>query len=108
MREIDYGMIGKRIKKLREERGLTQQGLCDISGVNTRRISAIENGGSIRLDSFIWLAVALDISTDYIVFGTAAGQGPGAGTDMDALLEALEEIRAVLEAQRRQGISAVS
>ena len=100
MREINYTKIGKRIKKLREERGMTQSELGAVSGVDVRRISAIENGRSIRLDSFIWLAVALESSADYIVFGTAGKDGTRTGADIGWMLDALDEIRDFLESCR--------
>ncbi len=36
--------LGKRIQLIREKRGLTQEGLEERTGVNTKYISAIERG----------------------------------------------------------------
>ncbi len=36
--------IGLRIKELRDERGLTQSGFSDISGLDRSYLAALENG----------------------------------------------------------------
>ena len=36
--------LGKRIKRLREERGLTQEAFEGVSGINARYLSALERG----------------------------------------------------------------
>ena len=36
--------IGRFIRAVRKSQGLTQNGLCDISGVSQRFISELENG----------------------------------------------------------------
>lgn len=41
--EINYQKLGLKIKELRINRGLTQDNLADIVGVNTSHISNIEN-----------------------------------------------------------------
>lgn len=37
-------LLGKRVKTLRERKGLTQEGLEEKTGVNTKYISAMERG----------------------------------------------------------------
>ena len=37
-------MLGKRIKELREKRGLTQQELSELAGIDQRNLSKIECG----------------------------------------------------------------
>ena len=43
---IDYEIIGERIKKLRKERGLTQEELADEMDVSIAYLSRIERGNS--------------------------------------------------------------
>ena len=50
------------IKKLRLERGWSQQQLADISGVSGRTIQRIENGANAGLDSQNALAAAFELS----------------------------------------------
>ncbi|MCK0069276.1 helix-turn-helix domain-containing protein [Kordiimonas laminariae] len=50
------------IKKLRLERGWSQQQLADISGISGRTIQRIENGANAGLDSQNALAAAFGLS----------------------------------------------
>ena len=43
MRELDFEKIGKKIKELRLEKGLTQEYIAHMADVNTSHISNIEN-----------------------------------------------------------------
>lgn len=58
-----------RLKELREKRGLTQEQLADLSGVNQSAISFIENGttASPKLDTLQKLARALGVSLEELV-----------------------------------------
>jgi len=62
--------IGMRIKKQREFLNLTQDELCDKSGVSTKFIGSIEQGKqSFSIDILIKLCEALHVSADSIIFG---------------------------------------
>ena len=50
------------IKKLRLERGWSQEQLADISGISRRTIQRIENGANAGLDSQNALAAAFELS----------------------------------------------
>lgn len=55
-------MSGTDLKRLREERGLTQEGLADLSGVSRPAIHRIENGQqSPRRNTISKLTQALDV-----------------------------------------------
>ena len=59
--------MDKRLQKLRKERGLTQEQIQELTGINQGDYSKIENG--LRYLSFEQckrLAVALDTSMDYL------------------------------------------
>ena len=61
---------GKRIKKIRTTRKLTQQELAEKSGIDVTLISKYENGKKeIGLDNLKRICEALDTSLDYIVYG---------------------------------------
>ncbi len=47
--ELDYVAIGMRIRRLRQERGLTQQALAELAGQEPSNISHIERGAT-KLD----------------------------------------------------------
>ena len=63
--------IGNRIKAIRTERGLSQLELAKNAGTHQSNLSGWERG---RRDIFAWtlarLAVALNVSTDYLLLLT--------------------------------------
>lgn len=63
--------FNERLKKLREEKGLTQVQLSELTGITARQIQKYEGGKARpRLDAAEMLAKALDVSTDEL-FGNA-------------------------------------
>lgn len=55
--------IGKRLKKARESKGLTQVGAADLVGIPRRSWMRIENGlGSVPLEFMPMLSAKLDIT----------------------------------------------
>ncbi len=59
--ELDYQAIGVRIRRLRKERGLTQQTLAEMSGQEPSNISHIERGATkLSLPTLVSVANALD------------------------------------------------
>jgi transcriptional regulator with XRE-family HTH domain len=62
-------VIGNRLKRLRQDRGLTQKQLADWLEINRSYLSQIENGhiGSVGGDILAALARGLRTSTDYLL-----------------------------------------
>lgn len=61
-------LIGKRIKDLRIERGLSQQELGDMIGVTKVSICGYENGTRTpSLETFALLADTFETTTDYLL-----------------------------------------
>ncbi len=55
-------LLGKRIKEIRNKRGLTQEKLAELVEINTPNISYIENGKFYpSYETFVGLVNALDI-----------------------------------------------
>lgn len=55
-------LIGLRIKELRTKKGLTQEQVAEIMGINPKYMSGIERGKeNPTLNTFISLANALDV-----------------------------------------------
>jgi transcriptional regulator with XRE-family HTH domain len=61
--------ITVRLRELRERRGLSQQGLAELAGVQQTAISELESGHNQRLDHGILqrLARALDVELTELV-----------------------------------------
>ena len=67
---IDAREIGQRIKKLRKERGISQEQLAAMLGVTVNYMSRIEPGlRRASLDLLVDIAVLFDVTLDYLVMG---------------------------------------
>ena len=70
--EIDYKLIGERIKEVRRVRGWSQEKLSEKIDVTTVYISRIERGSTqVNLKRLAQISKALDISLEYLITGTA-------------------------------------
>lgn len=64
--------VGSRIKKARLDAGLTQEQLAEMVNLSTKNISMVECGISgISLSTLQKLCVALDVSSDHLLFGSS-------------------------------------
>ncbi len=63
--ELDYRAIGIRIRRLRKERGITQQTLAEFSNQEPSNISHIERGATkLGLPTIVNIANALEVTVD--------------------------------------------
>lgn len=63
--ELDYKAIGNRIRRLRKEKGLTQQLLAEQSHQEPSNISHIERGATkLSLPTIVNIANALNVTVD--------------------------------------------
>lgn len=68
MVELDFSVIGQRIKEVRSERNLTQEYIANVTGVNVSHISNIEtNKVKVSLTLLVGICNALDCTLDYIL-----------------------------------------
>lgn len=67
---LDYKKIGKRIRMLRWERGLSQEQLAEKVWISTTHMSHIETGSTkLSLPVLVDIAGALSVSVDEILSG---------------------------------------
>ena len=67
--------IGQRIKMVRKSQGLTQEKLAELIDVSPHYIYEIEKGlKKMSLETFISMTDILDISADYILFGSVSNK----------------------------------
>ena len=65
--EIDYKLIGSRIKHARLHVGITQEYLSELVGVTPAFVGHIERGERrVSLTTFLKIASVLNVSTDYL------------------------------------------
>lgn len=67
--ELDYEMIGKRIKAARKKKGYTQEKLASVTGLSQPHIGHVEVGKSkVALPALIRIANALDTTVDSLLY----------------------------------------
>lgn len=68
MKELNFSLIGQRIKEVRNSKKLTQEYLAEKTGVNVSHISNIEtNKVKVSLTLLVGICNALDITIDYLL-----------------------------------------
>lgn len=68
MKELDYYEIGRRIKKCREDLGLSQESAAELCGISPSFYSNIERGVKIMsMETFASICKAFSISADYLL-----------------------------------------
>ena len=68
--EIDYKIIGERIKKARKKLDLTQEQLSEKIDVSVAYLSRVERGNTkINLIRLVELAEVLNVSISYLITG---------------------------------------
>ena len=67
---IDYGVIGMRIRKIRNKKQVTQEQLAEVTSLSVVYISNIENAKrSATLDTFVSIVNALGCTVDDLLDG---------------------------------------
>ena len=69
--DIDYKLIGERIKEARKNKGYTQEKLAEEIDVAVGYICKLENGFPINLKRVSQLSQILDVSMEYLLAGTS-------------------------------------
>ena len=68
MKELDFKVIGQRIKEVRCEKHLTQEFLANATDVNVSHISNIEtNKVKVSHTLLVGICNALDVTMDYLL-----------------------------------------
>ena len=97
---MDLKAVGQRIKAAREAKNLTQEELVNLS---TTHVSVIERGLKVtKLDTFVAIANALDVSADSLLIDVVAHSVTGVTNELSEKIEKLpkdEQIR-ILNAVR--------
>lgn len=80
-------LLGKRVKALREKKGLTQEELEEKTGINTKYISAIERGNkNATIKTLEKIAKGLDVELYELFLFTIE---PGSEKAMRKVIESL-------------------
>jgi len=98
---MDLKAVGQRIKEVREAKGLTQEDLADIVDLSPTHVSVIERGLKVaKLDTFVAIANALDVSADVLLIDVVAQSTNGATNELAEIIAKLpvKEKRKILKA----------
>ena len=84
----NFGEIGRRVRKLREEHRLTQEALAEAAGVSVPYVSHIERGiKKPRLGTLLRLSAALDVTVDTLLRGNQPAEANAFYSDVQELLD---------------------
>ena len=68
---VDYKVIGERVREARKKAGLSQEKLAEKIDVATVYISRIEKGGTqVNLRRLSQISIALDVPIEQLIIGT--------------------------------------
>lgn len=86
MQEIDYKLVGKKIKNKRKELGYSQESLAELCNISTSYLGHIERGSRrLSMDIAVKLAHYLNVSLDYLLLDYAS-LSPGLLTSIEAVI----------------------
>lgn len=72
LESIDYSKVGLKMKKLRKEKGITQEHIATDLGTTIAFVSNVENNRTkMNLRVLIYYANLLDVSIDYLLTATS-------------------------------------
>lgn len=90
---FDQREFGKRLKKLRTMRGLTQEKLAEELNVSWDHISRVERGcRSCSVDLMIAIAGYFGVSTDYLLTGKEMNR------ERNRILSVIQELSEIAQA----------
>lgn len=85
---VNFRLIGKRIKEVRESGNLSQMDLAERTELSVSYISMIENAKrKVSLDALIRIANVLGVTVDELLNGNQLYNPTEYQTDMDQLFE---------------------
>lgn len=87
---MDARAVGRRIKAARETKKLTQEDLAALVGISPTHVSIIERGVKVpRLDTFVAIANALEVSADALLIDVADYAAINAASELSAAIAKL-------------------
>ena len=86
--DINFKLIGKRIKDVRKQRSLTQADLAELTGMSNSYISYIETAKKqASLESLVQISNALGVTVDELLCGNQLYSPTDYQTDIDLLMD---------------------
>lgn len=98
---MDLKAVGQKIKIAREAKNLTQEDLAEIVDLSPTHMSVIERGVKVpKLDTFVAIANALDVSADALLIDVVTHSTIGVATELSETISKLpiKEQKKILKA----------
>mgnify|MGYP000854213512 FL=1 len=98
---MDLKAVGQRIKDAREAKNLTQEELAALVNLSSTHVSVIERGLKVtKLDTFVAIANALDVSADELLVDVVAHSVTGVSNRLSDKISSLpmKEQKKVIQA----------
>ena len=71
--ELNYKLVGQRIRAIRKKRGMTQERLAELAEISPQHCSGIETGAAkVSLPALIKIANVLDASMDELLMDSVS------------------------------------
>ena len=87
---MDFTKVGRRIKIAREAKNLSQEDLAVLVDLSPTHISVIERGKkATRLDKFVAIANALEVSADSLLIDVVDHSVTGIANELSEMISAL-------------------
>lgn len=113
--ELNYTLIGQRLRAIRKKRGYTQEQLAEMASISPQHCSGIETGGAkVSLPALVHLCRALDATLDEVLLDSIpAAAKPGLMREVDAVFSdcsadeiylMLAQAKSIKEAVRIKGL----
>ena len=85
---MDLRVVGLRIKEAREAKNLTQEDLAALVDLSPTHISVIERGlKAVKLDKFVAIANALDVSADRLLVDVVTRSVDGVANELSQAIK---------------------
>ena len=100
---MDLRVVGLRIKEAREAKNLTQENLAALVDLSPTHISVIERGlKAVKLDKFVAIANALDVSADRLLVDVVTRSVDGVTNELSQAIKKypLDEQKRIIKAVR--------
>ena len=89
----DQKECGRRIARLRKERGLTQDQLAEKLNISTSNLGKLERGlQGFSIDLLIEIGFFFNVSTDYLLIGHSIPQHD-VSKDVESMIAQLEALK---------------
>ncbi|WP_422647121.1 helix-turn-helix domain-containing protein [Actinoalloteichus caeruleus] len=83
---VQESSIGATLRALRDERGLTQEGLADAASLHVNTVRKVEQGGTASMETYHRLARSLGVTTARLVAGQPSRKQVHGDEDKTSLL----------------------